>query len=190
MPAGLKQEMKYNLLPDSFGDRFDELETDWTEMSKQKFLSEAQKFEAADKKKQKMGPIPKKKRSADEDSGSGLSRAQKARNQNGKRQRTSQPINNGGVARECELCKMAGAPSFVYKSHFTSQCKKKAEYQQRLSGGTGSRQKAQKEFRATEKELKMELKLLKKINKLKKKNFGGLRGKQTDSESSEGEESD
>merc|ERR1712115_277960 len=77
--AGVKQEMKYNLLPDSFGDRFDELETDWTEMSKQKFLSEAQKCEAADKKKQKLGDIPKKKRNADADTGSGVNRTQKAK---------------------------------------------------------------------------------------------------------------
>ena len=188
--AGVKQEMKYNLLPDSFGDRFDELETDWTEMSKQKFLSEAQKCEAADKKKQKLGDIPKKKRNADSDTGSGVNRTQKAKNQNGKRQRNSQPTNNSGIARECELCKMAGAPSFVYKSHFTNQCKKKGEYQQKLSGGMGSRQKAQKEFRATEKELKAELKLLKKINKLKKKNFGGLREKAEDSDSSDGEDSE
>ena len=182
--------MKHNLLPDSFGERFDELETDWTEMSKQKFLSEAQKCEAADKKKQKLGPVPKKKRNAEEDSVSGLNMSQKAKNQNGKRQRTSQPINNGGIARECELCKMAGAPAFVYKSHFTNQCKKKGLYQQKLSGGAGSRHKTQKEFRVTKKELKAELRLLKQINKLKKKNFGGLRKKTEESDSSDGEESE
>ena len=85
---------------------------------------------------------------------------------------------------------MAGAPPFVFKSHFTNQCKKKGEYQQKLSGGAGSRQKSQKEFRMTEKELKMELKLLKKINKLKKKNFGGLKKKEEESDSSEGEDSE
>ena len=188
--AETKQEMKYNLLPDSFGERFDELETDWTEMSKQKFLSEAQKCEAADKKRAKLGPIPKKRKVNDEDGDSGLNRAQKAKNQRNKRLKAAQPINNGGVARECELCKMAGAPPFVFKSHFTNQCKKKGEYQQKLSGGAGARQKAQKEFRVTEKELKMELKLLKKINKLKKKNFGGLKKKDDESESSDGEDSD
>ena len=136
------------------------------------------------------GTYSQEKRSADEDSGSGLNRVQKARNQNGKRQKTSHPTNNGGIARECELCKIAGAPPFVFKSHYTNQCKKKGEYQQKLSGGAGSRQKAQKEFRLTEKELKMELKLLKKINKLKKKNFGGLKKKEEESDSSEGEDSE
>jgi hypothetical protein len=46
----LKREMKYNLLPEVFNDRFDELETDWTEMSKSKFLAEAQKCETMDNK--------------------------------------------------------------------------------------------------------------------------------------------
>ena len=45
-----KEVMKYNLLPDLFGNRFNELKIDLTEMSKQKFLSEAQKCEEADKK--------------------------------------------------------------------------------------------------------------------------------------------
>ena len=46
--------MKYNLLPETYQDRFDELELDWTEMTASKFLSEAQKYEdAAEKKKLK-----------------------------------------------------------------------------------------------------------------------------------------
>ena len=48
--AELKQEMKYNLLPESYTDRFNELETNWTQMSKQKFLAKAQKCKEADKK--------------------------------------------------------------------------------------------------------------------------------------------
>ena len=44
--------MKYNLLPDSFHDRFDALETDWNAMTMSTFLSEAQKCEALDKKEQ------------------------------------------------------------------------------------------------------------------------------------------
>ena len=42
--------MKYNLLPDEFQERFDELEIDWTEMDHAKFVSEAQKCEEVDKK--------------------------------------------------------------------------------------------------------------------------------------------
>ena len=45
-----KREMKYNLLPDIFQERFDELEVDWTEMTHSKFLSEAHKCEEADRK--------------------------------------------------------------------------------------------------------------------------------------------
>ena len=36
-----KRKMKYNLLPDLYTNRFNELEVDWTEMSNSKFLSEA-----------------------------------------------------------------------------------------------------------------------------------------------------
>ena len=36
-----KREMKYNLLPDVYADRFNELKVDWTEISNSKFLSEA-----------------------------------------------------------------------------------------------------------------------------------------------------
>ena len=51
--------MKYNLLPDSYTDRFNELEVDWTEMSNSKFLLEAQKCETVEKRK---GRNPKRKR--------------------------------------------------------------------------------------------------------------------------------
>ena len=195
LPADIRREIKYNLLPDSFGERFDELETDWTEMSKQKFLSEAQKIEVADKKKHPKDNNPKekgkRKRTSDDDSHSNLSRPQQGRNQKGKRQRLNQPTNSSGIARECELCKAAGAPSFVYKSHYTNQCKKKEEYQQQLSGGAGARKKTQQEFRATEKELMKELKLLKKINKLKKKNGSFRKMEKSDlSDTSEGSDSE
>ena len=40
--------MKYNLLPDSYQNRYHELEFDWTEMSDVKVLSKAQKCEDMD----------------------------------------------------------------------------------------------------------------------------------------------
>ena len=46
----IKREMKYNLLPESFHDQFDNLEFDYTEMSISKFLSEAQKCKTTDAK--------------------------------------------------------------------------------------------------------------------------------------------
>ena len=69
---------------------FDELETDWTQMSKQKFLAEAQKCEEADKKERAKAlidkaKIPKRKRVADDDSTSNLIRSQRNKNLNGKR---------------------------------------------------------------------------------------------------------
>ena len=170
----LKREIKYNLLPDLFGERFDDLETDWTEMSKQKFLSEAQKCEDSDNKIKNAKPNPKKRKAADEDSTANLNRVQRDRNQDGKGKKKGR-ITNSGTARECELCKAAGAPDFVYKSHYTNQCKKKDEFKKALSGGMAKRAQAFKEYRSSEKELLKELKLLKKIKKLKKQTTGGIR---------------
>ena len=47
-----KREMKYNLLPPFFHDRFNKLEQDWTKMTDMKFISEAQKCENANIKEQ------------------------------------------------------------------------------------------------------------------------------------------
>ena len=173
-----KREMKYNLLPESYHDRFDELEVDQTEMTNSKFLAEAQKCKAADKKlriQKDMG----KKRKVEED-----------RNGKNKRQRENHPITNAGRARECELCKLAGAPEFVYKSHFTNQCKKKEQYQKAMSGGVAERHKAKNEYQLAEKELLREIKLLKKVKKLKKETLRSRPKKEESSPASKGMMSD
>ena len=76
-----KREMKYNLLPDVFHDRFDELEVDWTEMNNSKFLSEAQKCESIDTKERlkqtKARETLKRKKGTDGDSVANLNRTQK-----------------------------------------------------------------------------------------------------------------
>jgi hypothetical protein len=172
--------MKYNLLPESYHDRFDELEVDWTEMSNTKFLSEAQKCEASDKKErmkkkaaeatEKSSGNKRKNKNNDDDSTANLSRSNKQRNGNYKKARNGQKQNNQGTARFCELCKLSGAPEFVYTNHNTSNCNKKAEIARKLSGNAASRQKATKEVHRTEQQLKRELKLLQKIKKLKQGN--------------------
>ena len=187
-----KREMKYNLLPDVYADRFDELEVDWTEMSNSKFLSEAQKCEAADKKEREKSQKNKEnnKRKKEEESTPNLSRVQRDKNKRIKFKKENSPVNNAGRARECELCKLAGAPEFVYKSHYTNQCKKKGDYQKKMSGGVGERTKALREYKSAEKELRKELKLLKKVRKLRKENKKSLgsRGAEDDSSSSSEEE--
>lgn len=44
LSSDIKREMKYNLLPEVFHDRFDELEVDWTEMTDAKFLAKVFMF--------------------------------------------------------------------------------------------------------------------------------------------------
>ena len=162
----LKREMKYNLLPESFHDRFDQLEEDWLDMTDSKFLAEAQKCEAIDNRdRQKLQKakeaLKRKRQSQDTDSMSTLSRSQASKNSSTKKARTnSNPPSTAGVARFCELCKMAGAPEFVYTSHNTKNCKKKDEYARKLGGSLGQRQNAKREIRKSERDLHKELKLL------------------------------
>ena len=168
-----KREMKYNLLPDSFHDRFEQLDDYYADMTNTKFVSAAQQCEATDAKerlkqqKEKEKKQNAKKRKAEDDSVSTLSRSQRSNNSKGKARRDNNATKPQGEARMCELCKLAGAPESVYKTHFTNQCRKKDYYAKALSGGAGSRQKAQREYRTSEKQLKRELKLIRTIKKLK-----------------------
>lgn len=173
IPEYIKREMKYNLLPEVFNDRFDELETDWTEMSNTKFLAEAQKCETMDTKERlkqtKAREQLKRKKKNETDSTSNLNNPQKNRNENTKRARTNTTTTTAGQARLCELCKVAGAPEFVYTTHNTSQCRKKDTYAQKLSSGAGPRQQATRDYKSQEKQLRRELKLITKIKKIKGK---------------------
>ena len=49
----LKQEMKYNLLPEFFHNQFEDMEGVWTEWTDNKFLAQAQKAEADDAKERR-----------------------------------------------------------------------------------------------------------------------------------------
>lgn len=171
--ADIKKEMKYNLLPELYHDRFDELEHDWSEMSNSKFLSEAQKFEVIDAKERQKGErkkeAMKRKTEREDDSLSTMSRSQKDKNSNGKKRKTQKETTNVGRQRLCELCKAAGAPEFVYLSHYTNQCKKKEEYARKLSGGVASRANATKDFRNKDSYRKREAKMMSKIKRLQKK---------------------
>eukprot|EP01083_Nonionella_stella_P069679 185905_1 len=179
-----KREMKYNLLPDVFHDRFDELEVDWTEMTDSKFLAEAQKCETMDDKERfkqtKAREQLKRKKRNEDDSTSNLNSSQKSRNEKTKRARTNKATTTAGQARLCELCKVAGAPEFIYTTHNTSACRKKDTYAQKLSGGAGPRQQVTRDHKASEKQLRRELKL---ITKIKKKSRGSKASKKDDDES-------
>jgi hypothetical protein len=183
----LKREMKYNLLPEVFNDRFDELETDWTEMSNTKFLAEAQKCETMDNKERlkqtKAREQLKRKKKNENDSTSNLNSSQKNRNENTKRARINTATTTAGKARLCELCKVAGAPEFIYTTHNTSACRKKDTYAQKLSSGAGPRQQVTRDYKASEKQLRRELKLITKINKIKGKSRGSKESKKGDDES-------
>ena len=148
------------------------MESDWTEMLHAKFLSEAQKFEAIDlKDRQKLEKKREasKRKTREDDSISTLSRSQRSRNAKGTKRKMQTEPTSQGKARLCELCKLAGAPDYVYLSHNTNQCNKKDSYAAMMSGGTASRSKATKDFHSKETYRKREAKLISKIKQLKKK---------------------
>ena len=164
--------MKYNLLPDSFQERFDELEVDWTEMAHAKFLSEAHKCETADtmaclKKEKEERTSGKRKRGEQQ---SNLTRPNKEKIEKGRARREPNATTGAGQARLCALCKAAGAPEYVYKLHNSKDCKKKGQYERLLSGGASSREKAMNEFSQNEKKFRREFKLMaKKVKQLEAK---------------------
>ena len=184
-----KREIKYNLLPPFFQERIDDLEGDWTEWDDTKFLAQVQKCEQADRReqkrrasdKQKEKSSNKRKKDDDDNSTSNLSRSQKDRNNKFKKKRDDADTSTAGQARFCELCKLAGAPEHVYKTHYTSQCRKKERYAQSLSGGTGSRRSTVKEFKSMEKRLLKELKMVQK----KKKKLSRKKGSDSDESDSD-----
>jgi hypothetical protein len=160
LPSAIKREMKYNLLPDSFHDRFDELESDWTEMSNSKFLAEAQKCEAADSKERtkrnEANKEKKHKKSAstetDDDKSVNLNRNQCNKNSNYHKQKTGGKPSSQNSARVCELCKLAGAPEMVWSSHFTNQCKKRSSYAKSLNNNSNSSSSSR--FSSSKKEMR------------------------------------
>ena len=123
----LKREIKYNLLPEAFHDRFKDMEGDWTKWSNNKFLAQAQKAEAVNAKERRCTAEQKEKQKKrksleDDDSSKNLSCSQRAKNKRSKEEQDEEKETTQGQARVCELCKLAGAPDFVFKSHFTNQC--------------------------------------------------------------------
>ena len=172
----LKREMKYNLLPQSFHDRFDTLEEDWSEMSYDKFLSEAQKCEMMDAKKRETSRSKstqdKKRKSSGDDE----------RSTSSKKKYKESYTQKHGKKSYCHMCKLAGAPDWVCESHNSSQCKKKGQYEKALQGSTSSKSSSsgnkdrkdtngrKREYRSSEDKLRKELRIMRKMNKsLKKK---------------------
>lgn len=131
------QEMKFNLLPPSYQDRFDSLEEDWMEMNEFKFLQEAQKAEAADKKERNSSlekKIHKKRKNGNRDDDTASTNKKKRTSiEAPKKEEKTRFRRNDRPPRVCDLCKLAGAPEQVYKSHYTNQCKKADAYSKALS---------------------------------------------------------
>ena len=158
-----------------------DLGENWDKMTEVKFMAKAQKYEIADQRERhKAGKRKEKEKSKrkhndsnkDDNSVSSLSCYQPSANGKSKRRKGNGKPNSQGEARVCELCelcKLAGAPDFMYKSHYTNQCKKKEQYAKKMSGGSGQRKMTIKEYKLMEKKLCKELKMVQKKLAKKKK---------------------
>ena len=100
--------------------------------------------------------------------------------------------NNAGKAKFCQLCKLAGAPEFVYKTHNAKDCRKKEKYERLLSGGVASRSNATKEYkkelRALNKKYKKAKKEAREYRAMKKQSSNGKRKRKYDSSDDESDD--
>ena len=149
LDSGEVRDIKFNMLPPSYQERIDNLEEDWTEMSSSKFLAEAQKCEASDlrernkkkyeksKKAEKSSKKKKRDRNGAEDDGD-EEPTKRSKNGNFKSRNRSDNQGRAQPTRECILCKLAGAPEGVYKSHSTDQCRKMESHSKKLQSRSSS----------------------------------------------------
>ena len=143
------REIKYNLLPEPYKEKIDNLEEDWVEMSYTKFLLEAQKCEQADKKATDQARSRKdknnnnknnkgKRKHDDADDRSDDERSSKKRTKSSRKSKSGRDRETYRPTKQCELCKAAGAPEQVYRSHYTNQCNKVEDYKKSCSSSRTS----------------------------------------------------
>ena len=157
----IKRDIQYNnnMLPTSFRDSIDVWETDYETMDHSSFLFCLEKLEIKDAKEPKERDDNKEKlKRKSEGTSTGKSHPTNNHKNNKDRdnkrnRRDDQKTNNSGKARFWNMCKMSGAPSFVYETHNAKDCKKKEQYEKLLSGGAGNRDKANKEYKSFEKKM-------------------------------------
>ena len=155
----IKRDIQYNMLPTSFRDSIDVWETDYETMDHSSFLLCLEKLEVKDSKDRKERDDNKEKlKRKSEAASSGKSHPTDNRKNNKDRdnkrnRRDNQKTTNSGKARFCNMCKMSGAPSFVYETHNAKDCKKREQYEKLLSGGAANKDKANKEYKSFEKKM-------------------------------------
>jgi len=117
----IKRDIQYTMLPTSFRDAIDVWETDYETMDQSSFLLCLEKLEVKDIKERKERDDNKEKlKRKSEGTSTGKSHPTNNRKNNKDRdnktnRRNDQKTTNSGKAGFCNMCKMSGAPSFVYE---------------------------------------------------------------------------
>ena len=171
-----RRDIQYAMLPIAFRDVIDGWVQDYEDMSDAKFLQCCEQIELKDNKDRKETQDRKdklkRKNGAPKEEESNANRQQKSKNKKFKGRRDEKKPTRQGNARFCQMCKTAGAPSFVYESHDGKDCTKKGKYEKLLSGGAGQKEKGKKEYQSFEHHVAQAVKatLKSEKNKAKKHN--------------------
>ena len=159
-----KRDIQYAMLPINFRDSIDTWETDYETMNETIFLQRLEQVEKKDSRERKEREDNKEKLKRKSDANNhgkehpNNNRKDKSDRDTKRNRRDGQKSTNAGKQRFCNMCKIAGAPSFVYETHNDKECKKKDQYEKLLSGGAGKRYEAKKEYKS------FESKMMKKMN--------------------------
>jgi hypothetical protein len=154
-----KRDIQYNMLPSFYRDTIDVWETDYEDMDGSTFLLNLEKLEVKDMKdRQERNENKEKLKRKSEAASNGKehpnsNRKVKTDRDNKRNRRDDRKTTQNGKARFCNMCKMSGAPAFVYETHNTKDCKKKEQYEKLLSGGAGKKKEANKEYKSFEKKM-------------------------------------
>jgi len=146
-----KRDIQYAMQPINFSDSINTWETDYEIMNETIFLQRLEQVEKKDSRERKEREDNKEKLKRKSDTNNqgkehpNNNRKDKSNHDIKHNRRDGQKPTNTGKQRFCNMCKMSGAPSFVYETHNDKECKKKDQYEKLLSCGTGKRYEAKKE---------------------------------------------
>ena len=171
-----KRDIQYAMLPINFRDSIDTWETDYETMNETIFLQRLEQVKKKDSRERKEREDNKEKLKCKSDANNqgeehpNNNRKDKSDRDIKRNRRDGQKPTNTGKQRFCNMCKMSGAPSFVYKTHKDKECKKKDQYEKFLSGGAGKRYEAKKEYKSFESKMMKKMNIeFKKLQSKKKK---------------------
>ena len=160
-----KCDIQYAMLPINFHDSIDTWDTDYETMNETIFLQHLEQVKKKASRERNEREDNKEKLKCKSDANNqgkehpNNNRKDKSDRDIKRKRRDGQKPTNTGKQRVCNMCKMSGAPSFVYEALNDKECKKKDQYEKLLSSSAGKRcYEAKKEYKS------FESKMMKRMN--------------------------